>query len=158
MNGEQFANPSTIQIIGGDNSIKHAAGGGAIRTNGQNVITGGGGNNNCCMPEVGQKAQELLDRVPPCTGKYILMKGLCHTYVLCVTHPYILYIYIYQQHKFDKHSQFYGLSIISISYCNSCEISSTKLDLFSFLEAPFGIIAYEVKTHQYHQSSFVSSI
>ena len=60
MNSEQIANLSTTP-----NVIVNENQGSAARSNGRATNRNG---DDCCVNGVGSKAQELLDRVPPCTG------------------------------------------------------------------------------------------
>ena len=83
MNGEQIASAQNIQIIptlANEN----------LEPNGTQRINHNRGD-DCCANGVGSKAQELIDRVPPCMGKFyemlnlhILLPFLCTTKTSCI--------------------------------------------------------------------------
>ena len=58
MNSKQLADAANIQSISENQ-------GSGVRTNGRAPNTG----DDCCINGVGSRAKELLDQVPPCTGK-----------------------------------------------------------------------------------------
>ena len=73
MNGEQIASAQNIQIIptlANENLEPNGT------QNGRTQRINHNRGDDCCANGVGSKAQELIDRVPPCMGKFFEMLNL----------------------------------------------------------------------------------
>ena len=69
MNGEQIASAQNIQIIP-TLANENLEPNGTQRADGGTQRINHSRGDDCCANGVGSKAQELIDRVPPCMGKF----------------------------------------------------------------------------------------